>query len=165
MADHTEAVSIDYDPTVIRYEDLLAVFWAGHRCDSLHRSVQYRNAVFFRDEGQELVARESLARQAEGLAISIDEVATEVLPIHHFTYAEGYHQKYALTRNSESRLFLEGLYPSAKELADSSVATRLNAYLGSGLQKDWKAFAAELPSYGLSASLEKKLAESVARLG
>lgn len=159
MGDHTEAVSIDFDPSLISYQDLLAEFWAGHRCDSLNRSTQYMKAVFYRNEEQKQVALESLDREAHRLGITHEQVATKVLPVNHFTYAEGYHQKYALSRNSESRLFLESIYPTAKALADSSVATRLNAYQGSGLKKDWLLFAEELLEFGLPDSLQKQLLE------
>ena len=93
------------------------------------------NAVFYRDEGQKQAALESLDRAAHRVGVESARVATKVVPVNHFTYAEGYHQKYALSRTSESRLFLESIYPSAKELADSTVATRLNAYLGSGMER------------------------------
>ncbi|MBK1834315.1 peptide-methionine (S)-S-oxide reductase [Roseibacillus ishigakijimensis] len=149
MGDHTEAVSIDYDPAVTSYEDLLGEFWLGHRCDSLNHSRQYMKAVFYRDEQQRQAALESRDREAHRLGLGTEEVRTEVLPVNAFTYAEGYHQKYVLSRKGEIRLFLEQLYPTAKALADSTVATRLNAYLGSGLKLDWAAFAEELPEYKL----------------
>lgn len=157
MGDHTEAVSIDFDATVVSYQDLLTEFWAGHRCNSLNRSTQYMNAIFFRNEEQEQAAHESLDREAHRLGLSHEQIATKILAVNHFTYAEGYHQKYSLSRTSEWRLWLESIYPSAKELADSTVATRLNAYLGSGLRLDWDSFREELASYGLTEELERKL--------
>lgn len=157
MGDHTEAVSIDYAPTLIGYDDLLAKFWKGHRCDSLNRSTQYMKAVFYRDDAQKQFALESLDCEAHRLGITTKQVATKVAPANDFTYAEGYHQKYSLSRCSESRLFLEEHYSTAKDLADSTVATRLNAYLGSGMQKDWAVFAKELASYGLPDSLAQRL--------
>lgn len=118
------------------------------------------NAIFYRDEAQKQVALESLNREAHRLGITHEQVATKVVPVNDFTYAEGYHQKYSLSRSSESRLFLEENYATAKELADSTVATRLNAYLGSGMRKDWAMFAKELPSYGLPDSLTQRLKEN-----
>ena len=161
MGDHTESISIDYDPAVISYEDLLNYFWAGHRCDSLNRSTQYMNAVFYRNAEQKEAALESLEQEADRKGLASVRVKTKVVQVNHFTYAEGYHQKYALSRRSESRLFLESVYPTAKELADSTVAMRLNAYLGSGMERDWGAFASELPEYGLPDSLLKQLKTSV----
>ena len=54
----------------------------------------------------------------------------------------------------EIRDFLESCYPDAKSLADSAVATRLNAFLGSGMERDWERFLKELPEYGLPEALE-----------
>ena len=30
LGDHTETLQIDFDPSVVSYRDLLAIFWAGH---------------------------------------------------------------------------------------------------------------------------------------
>ena len=81
-----------------------------------------------------------------------------------FTYAEGYHHKYYLTRYAEIREFLEMTYPEAKSLADSTVAMRLNAYLGSGMQRDWERFLAELADFGLPPKIEAGLRETAAKM-
>ena len=52
------------------------------------------------------------------------------------------------------RAFLTETYPSGKELADSAVATRLNAWLGSGLGRDLEDLKNEIGSYGLPDKLE-----------
>ena len=160
MGDHTEAISIDFDPEIISYDDLLAHFWEAHRCERNNRSRQYMNAVFYQNDEQRKAATASLQARAESLGISPSKVKTEILPVLEFTYAEGYHQKYYLTRYSEIRDFLSETYPDAKSLADSTVATRLNAYLGTGMDKDWQAFLAELPSYGLPEATEQRLAKA-----
>jgi len=157
MGDHTEAISIDYDPTVISYEKLLIHFWNGHRCDYSNTSIQYMNAVFYQNDTQKKIAEASLAQQAKNLGLKQSDVKTKILPVRAFTYAEGYHQKYYLTRQSDIRAFLEETYKNSKSLADSTVATRLNAYLGSGKAKNWKVFLKELPSYGLSEKLESQV--------
>ena len=115
------------------------------------------NAVFYRDEEQKSLAEASATVQGK-------DVATEILPVGKFTYAEGYHHKYYLTRYEQIRAFLEETYPDAKSLADSAVAMRLNAYLGSGMMRDWKRFAEELPSYGLPAAIEQAMAETAAKV-
>ena len=159
MGDHTEAISIDYDPALTSYEELLNLFWKGHRCESVNRSTQYKNAIFYRDEAQREMALESRRQQAGHLGIAVEKIRTEVSPVNHFTYAERYHQKYSLSRKSEVRLFLEEVYPTSQQLADSAVATRLNAYLGSGMKRDWAALLSELPDYGLPSSLEARLSK------
>jgi len=157
MGDHTEAISIDYDPQLISYNDLLGHFWNAHRCERNNSSRQYMNAVFYQNDEQHKTATASLEAQAKRLGIDPSTVKTHILPVAEFTYAEGYHQKYYLTRHSDIRDFLSATYPDAKSLADSTVATRLNAYLGTGMDKDWKTFLEELPSYGLPENLEKRL--------
>jgi len=157
MGDHTEAISIDYDPEKISYSDLLTYFWNGHRCDKAGYSVQYMNAVFYRNEEQKRLAQESLEKQAKKLGITSSKVKTKVLPAKLFTYAEEYHQKYYLTRYKQVRNLLSKSYSDAKSLADSTVATRLNAYLGSGMERDWDRFAGEIPKYGLPDELASQL--------
>ncbi|MEM3112313.1 MAG: peptide-methionine (S)-S-oxide reductase MsrA [Candidatus Anstonellales archaeon] len=49
---HAEAIKIDYNPTVISYEDLLAVFFNTHDPTTLKRQgndigPQYRSAIFY----------------------------------------------------------------------------------------------------------------------
>ena len=157
LGDHTEAISIDFDPKVISYEDLLVYFWSAHRCGSLNSSRQYRNAVFYRNESQKQLAEASRAHEAKRLGMKVEDVTTDIEPVGQFTYAEGYHQKYYLTRHHDVRDFLTEVYPTSKELADSTVATQLNAYLGAGMHLNWSALLEELPSYGLPEPIRLKL--------
>ena len=157
LGDHTEAFSIDFDPAVLSYTDLLEIFWDSHRSDRNHNSRQYMNAVFYRDPAQRALAESS--RDAIGKS-----VATQILPVGEFTYAEGYHHKYYLTRYAEIREFLEETYPDAKSLADSTVAMRLNAFLGSGMRRDWHRFLAELADYGLPPAIEESLRGTAAKM-
>jgi peptide-methionine (S)-S-oxide reductase len=150
-------ISIDYDPKVLSYNDLLTIFWSAHRCDQVNTSRQYMNAVFYHDAAQKMVAEESRAKAAKSRGVSAEEVQTSLLPVGAFTYAEEYHQKYYLTRYPEIRELLLKNYPDGKSLADSTVATRLNAYLGTGMKKDWKVFLKELPQFGLPEDLEEAI--------
>lgn len=160
MGDHTEAISIDYDPAVLSYDDLLKHFCEGHRCNEVNSSIQYMNAVFYRDDAQKKLAEASLAKEATRRGIHRDEVETKIVPMKQFTYAEGYHQKYYLTRFRDVRAFLNESYSDAKSLADSTVATRLNAFLGSGMNRDWKQFLEELPKYDLPDEMETVLTKA-----
>ena len=110
------------------------------------------------------MALASRAVHAERTGIPENRIATEILPVRHFTYAEAYHQKYYLTRQQDLRAFLDATYPEGKALADSTVATRLNAYLGSGLERDWKVFLEELASHGLPEALEARLQKGLSGL-
>ena len=126
---------------------------------------QYMNVVFHHNHTQKRAIEKSLAQASATRGISPEEVKTAVLPVGPFTYAENYHQKYSLTHFPKVRTFLEEVYPDAKSLADSTVATRLNAFLGSGWEKDLGSFEKELPRYGLPGGLEKAvLAEARKRI-
>jgi peptide-methionine (S)-S-oxide reductase len=152
MGDHTEAISIDYDPDLISYSELLDYFWEGHRCDRNNASVQYQNAVFYRNDEQKELAETALKSRAASLGITPEKVATKIIPVKTFTYAEKYHQKYSI--RGEIREVVDSLYPDAKSLADSTVATRLNAYLGNGIDHDTEKFLNELSDYGLPQAIE-----------
>ena len=93
---HAEAVKVVYDPEVVSYERLLAVFWRNvdpltanrQFCDA---GTQYRSAIFYVDERQKTLAEESL----EQVAARFDEpVVTEINPAGTFYPAEDYHQDY-----------------------------------------------------------------------
>ncbi len=159
MGDHTEAISIDYDPEKISYSELLNYFWRGHRCERNNSSIQYENAIFYRNDKQKALAEASLKTWADRSKLNITEVATKIRLIKEFTYAEKYHQKYAIF--GDLRNSIDDLFPDAKSLADSTIATRLNAYLGSGIGQNPEAFLAELSEYGLTNDLEAKIRESI----
>ncbi len=149
MGDHTESISIDYDPSVLGYEDLLSLFWENHNCERNYPGNQYRNAIFYRDEVQRQSAETSKISAAENFGIDPDDIRTHLVSTTIFTYAEKYHQNYILTRNKEIRSFLDEVYPSVKDFADSPVGTRLNASFGSGWQIDPAAAKLEAESFGL----------------
>ncbi|MCH8285934.1 peptide-methionine (S)-S-oxide reductase MsrA, partial [candidate division KSB1 bacterium] len=61
---HTEAVQITYDPEKVSYEKLLEVFWINIDPTVKNRQfcdvgAQYRSAIFFHDEEQERLAKQS----------------------------------------------------------------------------------------------------------
>src|SRR5690349_3023439 len=54
---HAEAVEVTYDPSRVRYEDLLNVFWTNHDPTTTNRQgpdvgTQYRSAIFFHSPAQ-----------------------------------------------------------------------------------------------------------------
>ena len=95
---HAEAVEVEFDPSVIRYEDLLEMFWKSHDPTTPNRQgpdvgSQYRSAIFFDTPEQEAAAEESKERlEASGQLGGA--VVTEITPASTFWRAEEYHQKY-----------------------------------------------------------------------
>lgn len=149
IGDHTEAISIDFDPTKISYTEILSLFWASHHSLRNHASTQYRSVLFYRSEEQKAFGEESFREEAARQGVELSSIKTHLEPLTEFTYAERYHQSYYLSRYHDLRAFLEEIYSTEKALADSTVATRLNAFLGSGMDRDWSVFLDELPHYGL----------------
>jgi len=95
---HAEVVRLGFDPSVVSFRDILAVFFTIHDPTTLNRQgndrgTQYRSAIFFHTPEQELAARETIARLgAEKLWP--DPIVTEVVPAATFWQAEDYHQEY-----------------------------------------------------------------------
>ena len=94
--EHAEVVMIDYDETQISYEKLLDAFWMKHDPTTLNRQGpdvgnQYRSAIYYFDEKQQTLAKESLKNLQQKLEKSI---VTEITKADTFWKAEEYHQKY-----------------------------------------------------------------------
>jgi peptide-methionine (S)-S-oxide reductase len=97
---HTEAVLVVFDPAVISYEQLLAVFWEGHDPTQGMRQgndvgTQYRSAIYATDASQLEIAERTRAAYEQRLrAARYGEISTEIAPAGEFYYAEDYHQQY-----------------------------------------------------------------------
>ena len=95
---HAEVTQITFDPTVISYDELLAVFWRVHDPTTLNRQgadtgTQYRSVIFYHDERQKVAAQAS-KNQAEADGLWANPIVTEILPLPEFYEAEDYHQNY-----------------------------------------------------------------------
>jgi len=106
---HAEAVRVLFDPSRVRYADLLEVFWhnvdptqaSGQFCD---RGTQYRSGIYPTSPEQRRLAIESLARVRQTIPGTI---ATEITDATAFWIAEDYHQDFYRThpaRYAEYRL-------------------------------------------------------------
>jgi hypothetical protein len=154
LADHTEAIQIDYDPSVVSYKELLEVFWGSHNPTLQTRSSQYKPAIFFHTDEQERAAVESLNEITERFQ---QNIFTEILPFNRFYPAENYHQKFRLQQDRLLMAEFNARYPDVRDIISSTAAARVNGYLGGygspeSLQK-------ELPSFGLSRKASKRLIE------
>ncbi len=154
LGDHTEAVQIDFDPERVSYEALLNVFWKSHNPTQRPRSKQYKAAVFFHDEEQEVLAiktRDRLAESPEG------KIQTAVLPATPFYLAEAYHQKFRLQEERILMREFRAMYPNKESFINSTAATRVNSYLsGYG---SLEVLQNEIQTYGLSPKGIKRLLE------
>ncbi len=93
---HAEVLRVEFDPSVVSFEQLLEVFWAMHDPTQVNRQGpdvgdQYRSAIFTDSDEQQRAAEASRdAAQAK-----FDRpIATEITPAGPFYPAEDYHQRY-----------------------------------------------------------------------
>uniref|UniRef100_A0A6M2E671 peptide-methionine (S)-S-oxide reductase n=1 Tax=Populus davidiana TaxID=266767 RepID=A0A6M2E671_9ROSI len=94
---HVEVVRVQFDPEVCPYSNLLSLFWSRHDPTTLNRQggdvgTQYRSGIYYYNEAQENLARES--KEAKQLGLKDNTVVTEILPAKRFYRAEEYHQQY-----------------------------------------------------------------------
>ncbi|GGY13253.1 peptide-methionine (S)-S-oxide reductase MsrA [Paludibacterium paludis] len=98
LTGHAEVVEIMYDPSQIRYADLLEIFFAIHDPTTLNRQgydtgTQYRSSIFTTDAAQEAEARHYVA-QLEAKKIFDAPIVTQISPAGSFYPAEEEHQDY-----------------------------------------------------------------------
>lgn len=95
---HAEVVQVRFNPSELRYRDLLGVFFATHDPTTLNRQghdvgSQYRSAIFVHDDGQRTEAQALIAELQEQ-AIWPDPIVTEVTDLSAYYPAEEYHRAY-----------------------------------------------------------------------
>ena len=93
---HAEVIRIEFDPSIISFEDLLSVFFAAHDPTTLNRQgndvgTQYRSIILYTSPEQKAQAEEFIKK------IDDDDkrrIVTEVVPLDIFYEAEAYHHHY-----------------------------------------------------------------------
>ncbi len=159
LGDHTETVQMDYDPTVISYEELLELFWHSHDPAAPSWSRQYMSLLFYHNDEQRSLAVASKERQEAELE---RPVLTQLVPFSRFYLAEDYHQKYRLRQEEDLMTEFNAFYAEAQDFIDSTAAARINGYLaGYGT---FEALQEHLSSFGLSPDGEARLLELARRV-
>jgi peptide-methionine (S)-S-oxide reductase len=95
---HAEAAQIFFDPKVIKYKEILEVYFAMHDPTSLNRQgadvgTQYRSAIFYHSPEQKANA-EQLIDELNKEGIWDKPIVTSVEPLKVFYKAETYHKDY-----------------------------------------------------------------------
>ena len=95
---HAEAIEIHYNPEIIKFEELLLVFFATHDPTTLNRQqndvgTQYRSGIFYHDEEQRKIAEEVIRLLTEEKSFE-DPIVTEVTEASAFYVAETEHQDF-----------------------------------------------------------------------
>jgi peptide-methionine (S)-S-oxide reductase len=95
---HAEVIKVVFDPKIISFNDLLAVFFAVHNPTSMNRQgndvgTQYRSVIMYTSEVQKKEAEEAIKKINDSNEFE-SPVVTEVVPFQKFFTAEEYHQNY-----------------------------------------------------------------------
>jgi len=93
---HAEVVEITYDSHIITLSEILDIFFAIHDPTTLNqqgadRGTQYRSVIYYTDEEQKEVVKQSVAKHQKDFS---QKIVTEVAVLTHFYPAEEYHQNY-----------------------------------------------------------------------
>ena len=113
LTNHAETVLVVFDPTMVRYEQLLEAFWEGHDPTQGMRQgndqgTQYRSAIYTYGEEQKKAALASRDAFQQALHnAGYGRITTEVRDAPEFFYAEDYHQQY-LGKNPNGYCGLSG---------------------------------------------------------
>lgn len=96
--EHAEVVKVLFDSTIIKLDDLLAVFFAMHDPTTRNRQgndvgTQYRSVIFYTTAEQKQII-ESFIKKLESEKTFEAPIVTQVLPLPIFYPAEEYHQNY-----------------------------------------------------------------------
>jgi len=104
---HTEAIEIIYNPDEIKYEQLLETFWMMHDPTQKNRQgpdigTQYRSAIFYHNQEQKQIAKQSKKQKEKDLGVKIQ---TEITAASEFYESEEYHQKHLKKQGRNSCKF------------------------------------------------------------
>ncbi|KIP12201.1 hypothetical protein PHLGIDRAFT_62478 [Phlebiopsis gigantea 11061_1 CR5-6] len=98
--DHAESVRIEFDPSVVKYDELVEFFYRTHdpttkNSQGADVGTQYRSAIFYHSPEQEAVAKRVTEEVQKKHFDSIGKkIATEIIAAGPWWDAEDYHQEY-----------------------------------------------------------------------
>lgn len=109
---HTEAVEIDYDPSLVSYEQLVEIYWQqtdptdafGQFAD---RGDSYRPVIYYSNEEEREIA-EASKKQLQESGRFDRPIVTKIEPRSEFYPAEEYHQDYYKKNKIHYNLYREG---------------------------------------------------------
>ncbi len=95
---HAEVIKIEFDPILIRFEDLLTVFFGSHDPTTPNRQgndvgTEYRSIILYSTPEQKTKA-EHFIKELNTSSTEGKPIVTEIEPLKEFYIAENYHQDY-----------------------------------------------------------------------
>ncbi|TFK80231.1 peptide methionine sulfoxide reductase [Polyporus arcularius HHB13444] len=98
--DHAEAVRIEFDPSIVTYDELVEFFYRTHDPTTVNKQgkdtgTQYRSAIFYHTPEQlEIAKRVTEEVQKKHFDPAGKKIVTQIVPAGRWWDAEEYHQKY-----------------------------------------------------------------------
>ncbi|MCA1177604.1 MULTISPECIES: peptide-methionine (S)-S-oxide reductase MsrA [unclassified Pantoea] len=115
---HAEAVKIEFDPTLVSYDDLLDIHFATH--DATQENIKegvvrsrYRSALFPTSDAQRIAAEQGIARAAAELDKAL---VTKLEPLAEWYAAEDYHQNFWEKEGQENAFCMMNIPAKLKKL-------------------------------------------------
>lgn len=129
LTGHAEVVHIEFDSTIVGYEELLSIFWRTHDPTTLNRQgadrgTQYRSAVFYHSDAQKELAVKIKAELDASGAFD-NPIVTEITAFDKFYAAEEYHQNYF--ENNPEQAYCQAVVRPKVEQFEKVFADRLKA--------------------------------------
>ena len=98
MTGHAEVAQVTYNSKIITFNELLDMFWKSHDPTTRNRQgndigTQYRSAIFYHNDEQKLLAKESKLK-VDNSRIFTNPIVTEITKLDKFWPAEDYHNNY-----------------------------------------------------------------------
>ena len=98
---HAEVVQVEYDSSVVTYEQLLKIFFSAHDPTTLNRQgpdagEEYRSIILYHNDEQKLAAQKMYEKLTATHAFGAP-IVTQLMPLNRFFRAERYHQNYYRT--------------------------------------------------------------------
>ncbi|MFO8069636.1 MAG: peptide-methionine (S)-S-oxide reductase [Alkalibacterium sp.] len=128
IGDHTETIQIDFDASLLSYEDILRIYWNSHDAvkDRKFKGRQYLSLLIVhslnQQETADLIKNEWEKRNGKS-------IGTEIQYDRPFYPAENRHHKYFLKRFPKAMESILPLFFDHKNFTDSTIAARLNGFV------------------------------------
>ncbi|MGI0484726.1 peptide-methionine (S)-S-oxide reductase MsrA [Pantanalinema rosaneae CENA516] len=108
---HAEVCQVEYDPTIVSYDELLHLFWNIHDPTSLNRQgadrgEQYRSVIFYHTPEQATIARHSKA-ELDRSGQYDKPIVTQIQPASQYWLATADHQQYLEKKQAAANLTSE----------------------------------------------------------
>jgi len=117
---YAEVVQITFDPMIVKYGDLLEMFWQAHDPTTPNRQgadvgSQYRSIILYHSSAQ----RETAEQSKDEISKRVDRpVVTEIAPFERLYEAEEYHQDY-FRNNPDAPYCVFVIQPKLRKLEKS----------------------------------------------